>query len=571
MTRMCGRLASYAAVTLSLSPLRIAQPSVHWCQSIDFGIGLVQERVHPVERVARGRVGGVAEGDRAVAAGGLAEPQAVRPAVEMASDRDDVPGLRHREGLGAPGDGAGCSAAGNRVHRVRDARNDAQPVRRNRLEALVGIDGDPVLHVRLAALVAMVHDHPDHLPLVLGAGRVSITPGQRERPELLGGAVEALLDGVVGTRAVTTRVVRAAVGEDVVMQHQLRLRNLVATRVYDPNVHADDVPGHRRRLDDVVVPERLIAADRERPDPKHVRLEPRIRVMTGRRLRHSRPGQLLSLRARARLIAGGHQQCSRAHAHKGRNDESGTHRDPVCRSKRSLSVRHRWEHVFAATVCPKTTEPQNVRYDNRPKNRIWRARLAVRQQSGRGWPPPPAWARGCTSPRWPARGRMPPGDRPKQHGRLALRLRGSVERRRPMASSRRCLGVAEVRLVAGVTHRARKGRESPRRGACVPTTSRGRRSARVRTSLAPVMVHTAAVLRSSTPLACSAGSAASSWHGSREPWPWRGPSLCAARPIHAWWTCHAAHSPLRRPIQPLRTRLAVTVVRRRDRIFSDPA
>jgi hypothetical protein len=82
-----------------------------------------------------------------------------------------------------------------------------------------------------------------------------------------------------------------------VVQHHLRLRDLIATQIDDPGVHADDRAGHGRRLDDVVVPEGLVAADAERPDPEHVRLERRIRVMLGRRRR-----DLLERKLRGRRV-----------------------------------------------------------------------------------------------------------------------------------------------------------------------------------------------------------------------------------------------------------------------------
>jgi len=145
-------------------------------------------------------------------------------------------------------------------------------------------------------------------------------PQLGSRPELLRGAVEALLDSVVGAGAVPAGVVRAAVREDAVVQHQLRLRNLGGARVHETHVHADDRAVHGRRLDDVLVPERLIAADGEGPDPEHVRLEVRIRVMTGRRRRDVRRRKRLSGRAGALTAAGGHEQSDAADAHERSND-----------------------------------------------------------------------------------------------------------------------------------------------------------------------------------------------------------------------------------------------------------
>ena len=229
----------------------------------------------------------------------------MRAAVEVAAHRHDAAGLRHREGLRLDVSAARPTAAGHRVLRVRDAGHDAQPVRRDRGQ-LGRIDGHAVLHVRLAALVAMVHRHPDHLPVVGGGRRVSITTRQRERPELLAGAVEALLDGIVRAGTVLARVIRAAVREHVVVKHQLRLRDLVAARIDDPGVHADDRAGHGRRLHGVVVPEGLVAADAERPDPEHVRLERRIRVMPRRRRRDLLERKLR--RRRVRRPAGSHQE-----------------------------------------------------------------------------------------------------------------------------------------------------------------------------------------------------------------------------------------------------------------------
>ncbi len=256
------------------------------------GVGFVQQRAHGVERVVRASVGWVARRDRAVAASGLAQHEGVRAAVQVPAHGDDAATRRHREALGALVYGSRRPAARDRVLGVGHAWHHTEPVGLDRSEAGRGLHGHAVLGIGLPPLVTMVHDHPDHLPSVLGHSRVAVAARERERTQLLARPVEALAHAALRTGAVLAPVVRAAVGEDVVMEHQLALGDLDPVRIDYAHIHADDEARHRRGRDHVGAPERLVAADVEGADAKDVGGQRRVGPVPGGRGRGRLHGQL---------------------------------------------------------------------------------------------------------------------------------------------------------------------------------------------------------------------------------------------------------------------------------------
>jgi hypothetical protein len=132
----------------------------------------------------------------------------------------------------------------------------------------------------------VVHHHPARPPAVAPRDLVAVAGRQRERPQLLARAEEALEHRPLRARPVAPLAVGPAVGVDDVVQHHLRLRHLDAVAGDEPRVHADDRAVDRRRAHRVGPVRHPVRPDPVRPEAEDVRLQARVGEVLGRRRRH---------------------------------------------------------------------------------------------------------------------------------------------------------------------------------------------------------------------------------------------------------------------------------------------
>ncbi len=262
-------------------------------QLMAFGSGSCRSGRTAYSRSLRGRVERLVGHERAVHAARLAEDELVRAAVQVAADGDDPARLGHREHaraavLLAP-------AARHRPLRVGRAGDDREPVR---LDGDDGprVDRDARLDEELLRARPVVHDHDRPVPLVGRVARVAVAGRERQRPQLLARAVEALARGLHRAHRVRPPVVRPAVGVDEVVEHRHVLRDDRAVGVHEPHVHPDDRARDLRRRDLHGVEQRRVRAELERARPLDVGRQRGVRLVLGHgrgdlRVRRGRQGE----------------------------------------------------------------------------------------------------------------------------------------------------------------------------------------------------------------------------------------------------------------------------------------